>query len=147
MDSTIVDMFAQGVDAFITSIIVSFMVIMLSQQQTMANVVSENHATALEMQEYREYNAYDHKHVYAADIISLILRKQSYPEIEVRTANGTTLKFNLTSHSVDYDVDKLYLAIDPRYLYDSDVSYDDSQYRTGVNKITFRACSNSSCTY
>lgn len=141
MDSTIVDMFAQGIDAFITSLIVSFMVIMLSQQQTMASVVSENHTTALEMQEYREYNAYDNRQVYAADIISLILKKKGYPTINVTDVNGHTLTWSLAGYpqNAPYNVDALYRVIDPRYIYNASLEYDDNDYRVGVKEVNFRA--------
>lgn len=146
MEGTLVDMFAQGLDAFITSIIVMFLVIMLSQQQSMATIVSENHNTALQMQEYREYNAYDHKHVYAADVISLIMKKKGYPEIKV-DVNGTVYTFTLSSSSIPYNVDDLYRKIDPKYLYNADIVYDDPVYRVGVKTVTFKSCSNSSCGY
>lgn len=147
MEGTVVDMFVQGLDAFITSIIVSFMVVMLSQQQTMASMVSENQNTAAQMQEYREYNAFEHKHVYAADVISLIMKKKGYPEIEVRVGNKT-YTYSLSRKSTEYNTDTLYQIIDPRYLYDADVAYEDATYRTGVNKVTFKACTNgASCGY
>lgn len=146
MGDTLIDMFAQGIDAFITSLIVSFMVIMLSHQQTMASIVAENHNTALEMQEYREYNAYSGKHVYAADIISLILKKKGYPEIEVQIGSESKV-WSLSRTDIAYNIDALYVWIDPQYIYDADIYYEDMQYRTGVKKIRFKACTNSNCRY
>lgn len=147
MGDTLVDVFAQGIDAFITAMIVSFMVLMIAQQQSMAAVVQENHINALQMQEYREYNAYQTKHVYAADIISLILKKKGYPTIEVRTAAGSTLTWSLSVTSVPYNVDRLYQSIDPRYIYDSTVEYEDTINRQGVKKLIFKVCTDPNCPY
>lgn len=146
MDSTLVDVFAQGIDAFITAMIVSFMVLMIAQQQSMAAVVQENHVNALQMQEYREYNAYQNKHVYAADIISLILKKKGYPTIEVRNGSST-LTWSLTTTSIPYNVDRLYQAIDPRYIYDATAEYEDASTRSGIKKIIFKVCTDPNCPY
>ena len=59
MENSITVLFMQGIDAFISALIVSFMVIILSQQMTMATMVTENRNNANRMAEYREYNAYE----------------------------------------------------------------------------------------
>ena len=78
MENSITVLFMQGIDAFISALIVSFMVIILSQQMTMATMVTENRNNANIMAEYREYNAYDGKEVYASDIVSLIMQSKGW---------------------------------------------------------------------
>lgn len=145
MDNIIADFFIQGVDAFITALIVSFLVVLMSQQQTMAGIVSENHNNAAMMQEYREYNAYDHKHVYASDIVSLIMKTKGWPEVKVTTTSGN-YTFNISGHSLEYKAAVLSEKIDPNKLYDAEVSYEDQTYHLGVKSIKFTPCtSNGNC--
>lgn len=145
MDNIITDFFIQGLDSFITALIITFLVVLMSQQQTMAGIVSENYNNALMMQEYREYNAYNHKHVYSSDIVSLIMKTKGFPEVKVTTTGGT-YTFNTSSHSLDYKASVLSEKIDPNRLYDADVSYEDNTYQLGVKSVVFRPCSrNGSC--
>ncbi len=146
MDNIIADFFIQGVDAFITALIVSFLVVLMSQQQTMASIVSDNHNNALMMQEYREYNAYDHKHVYASDIVSLVMKTKGYPEVKVTVPSGVSYDFKIGFNSLEYKAATLSEKIDPNKLYDADVTYEDPTYHLGVKGITFKPCtSNGNC--
>lgn len=142
MDNIIADFFIQGVDAFITALIVSFLVILMGQQQIMAGIVSENHHNAVAMQEYREYNAYDHKHIYASDAVSLIMRTKGWPEVTVNTTSGN-YTFNTSGNSLEYKAAVLSEKIDPNILYDADVIYEDPTYHLGVKSITIRPCTTS----
>lgn len=136
MENTITALFMQGIDSFISALIVSFLVIMLSQQQSMAVIVTENRNNANMMAEYREYNAYDNKEVYAADIVSIIMKTKGWPNITVNVA-GTAYNFTLHNNSIPYKASDLSEKINPNYLYQAQITYTDPTYHLGVEKITF----------
>lgn len=142
MEGTIADFLIQAIDLIITALVISFLVILLALCYRMTSVVQENENSANLMSEYREYNAYDSKHVYASDIASLIMKTKGYPGISVETTTGT-YTFDLDVQSLEYKADILSEYIDPNYIYDADITYTDSTYRIGVEKITFRRCPSS----
>lgn len=136
MENSITVLFMQGIDAFISALIVSFMVIILSQQMTMATMVTENRNNANIMAEYREYNAYDGKEVYASDIVSLIMQSKGWPEISVNVG-GTTYNFTLDRNDIPYKAADLSEKINPNLLYEAQIVYTDPTYNLGVEKIIF----------
>jgi len=142
MEGTIADLFIQAVDTLITALVISFLVILLALSFRMMTIVQENENSANLMSEYREYNAYDNKHVYASDIVSLIMKSKGYPGISVTTTTGT-YTFNLSGQSLKYKADILSEYIDPNYIYDANITYTDPTYRIGVEAITFRQCPSS----
>lgn len=136
MENSITVLFMQGIDAFISALIVSFMALILSQQMSMATIVTENRNNANIMAEYREYNAYDGKDVYAADIVSLIMQSKGWPEISVKVG-GTTYNFTLSHNDIPYKAADLSEKIDPNLLYEAQIQYTDPTYNLGVEKIIF----------
>lgn len=138
MEGSITALFMQGIDAMISALIVSFMVIMMSQQMTMASIVTENRANAVKMAEYREFNAYDNTEVYAADIVSLLMKSKGWPEVSVKVG-GTTYNFTLSNSDIAYKAAELSEKIDPNLMYTSTIQYTEPKYHLGVEKIIFKS--------
>lgn len=100
MEDTTSNLITTGVDLLVVSILLSVIVGMLSVISTYSASLSAEEAEVEALREYREFNQYDSKVVYAQDVISAILRYRGEPVVSVM--DGATKTWNLASAPCEY---------------------------------------------
>lgn len=120
MNDTIANLIAEGVDLMIAAVMLVSITAVMSVFMVFNTSVVENQALSAEIQEYRVHNAYENKHVYAQDIVSIIFKSRGYPAVSVQSSKGNHT-WSRVSVPCDYKTGEITKLIDQTVIYDSQV--------------------------
>jgi DMSO/TMAO reductase YedYZ molybdopterin-dependent catalytic subunit len=121
MNDTIASWLAIGVEVLITSVLIMALVAVMMASQTVTAAVLEQDAMAAEMQEYREYNQFDNRHVHMQDIVAVVLKWKGIPYTSVTGLGGGTRKWSPGSSDdvAGYSTVRVSGRLDPTKRYHS----------------------------
>lgn len=141
MNDTIAEWLSTAVEVCICAGIMSGLILIMSSAHTLSTTLTEQEAVAAEMRYYREYNGYDHTHVYQGDAITAIFKGRGMPEIYVKSSKGN-YEWTEDSAPCPYTAREIAALIAPDVVYDADLEKSPNGEVIG---ITFEPHS-SSCT-
>lgn len=135
-DNVIADWLVMGVNVSVNAVILAGWLAIMGLFAILNNTVSEQEAQNIRLEEYREYNQYDHTHVYAQDVMTAIYQYRGAPAVKVSSSCGT-FEWSLTSIPCEYKTVQISPLIDQTMVYDADIEYG---LNGEVVALVFRSC-------
>jgi len=120
MDGPIADAFTGGVDLFVCGGVIVGIVLLLASINMGNAEIAEQQAMQQTIAEYREYNQYDGKVVYAQDVVSAILMNRGDPEVRVRIGSNV-YAWTETSSPCEWSTVAITNLIDQTRMYDAGI--------------------------
>lgn len=108
-----------ALDVFAVCIILAFVIVLAKIGTSVNATIAIENAAVEQVQEYREYNGYDNKEIYGADVVSCIL-----------TMRG---KVPVTVEGVVYGVESSYTVEEINSLYPAENKYKSTLIRDEVD--------------